>query len=240
MSFSKGQVVFFFFVVLVQFASAQTTSLREKIIPTPKDTLRLDSLSIYPASFEVWCGNEKMSSLSYHLDYATSVFSLIDPCSDSIKLRYRVLPIDLSKSYYRRDTSLIYTEKKGDRELFMMENEVSVQDVFGGAGLTKSGSISRGVTFGNNQDLGVNSTLNLELSGDITPNLKLINCDGPTNGHGWKLFKPRRCHLPLAMTLSTRVVNDWNKLLADVVDATSEACFKKLIDHHLWCKRTRE
>jgi len=174
MSFRKGQVVFFFFVVLVQFASGQTTSLREKILPTPRDALRLDTLSIYPASFEVWCGNEKMSSLSYHLDYSTSVFSMIDSCSDSIKIRYRVLPMDLSKTYFRRDTSMIYTEKKGDRELFMMQNEVSVQDVFGGSGLTKSGSISRGVSFGNNQDLGVNSTLNLELSGDITPNLKLL------------------------------------------------------------------
>ncbi len=174
MSFKKGQLVFFFFAVVTQLALGQATSLREKFILSPKDTIRLDTLSIYPSSFEVYCGQEKLSSVSYHLDHGASRFYLIEPCSDSITLRYRVLPMDLSKTYFRRDTSLIYAETKGDRELFMLQNEVSVQDIFGGSGLTKSGSISRGVSFGNNQDLGVNSTLNLELSGDIAPNLKLL------------------------------------------------------------------
>ena len=62
-----------------------------------------------------------------------------------------------------------------------------------------------------------------------------LNCDGATRGHPWKLYKPRRRRLRLPLTLSTRVVNDWNNLPAAVVEAPSEACFKRLVDHHLWC-----
>jgi hypothetical protein len=61
-----------------------------------------------------------------------------------------------------------------------------------------------------------------------------FNRDGPTRGHRWKLFKPRRLRLRPIMTLSTRVINDWNKLPGTVVDASSEARFKLLLDKMMW------
>ena len=176
---------------LLPFAvKAQHSGLRTMTV-AHADTIQLDSLSIYPNSFDIKCGGKAFSDDSYQLDYAKSQIIFLDKCDDSLQITFRVLPFDLSSPIVARDKSLIYDENKGTRERFMITSQETNADIFGGAGLNKQGSISRGISFGNNQDLGVNSTLNLELSGQIAPNLKLlasvsddnlpIQADGNTN-----------------------------------------------------------
>ena len=60
-----------------------------------------------------------------------------------------------------------------------------------------------------------------------------FNTSGPTRGHPCKLFKPRRARMNNLLTLSTRVVNDWNRLPAPIIEASTEACFKNLLDEFL-------
>jgi hypothetical protein len=153
---------------------SQASNLRIRTLAASTDTIQLDSLTIYPNSFQVFCGNQLIGYEGYFLDHTRSRFALKASCGDSIRIQYRVLPMNLGKVYGSRDTSVIYSENKGDREKYMITNTYTVSDVFGGSSISKSGSISRGISFGNNQDLGVNSILNLELAGDIAPNLKLL------------------------------------------------------------------
>lgn len=170
---------------------SQESTIRTKTIKVSKDTLTLDSLTIYPNSFQVFCGGVQLSRNEYELNYAQSKFSFTGSCGDSLKIVYRVLPMNLSRVYGARDTSLIYNENKGNKDLFLITEREKDVDFFGGSSLSKSGSISRGITFGNSQNLGVNSSLNLELEGDIAPNLKMlasisdnnipIQADGNTN-----------------------------------------------------------
>ena len=67
-----------------------------------------------------------------------------------------------------------------------------------------------------------------------------LNTDGPTRGHQHKLFKLRRLRMRMNMTLSTRVVNDWNRLPSTVIESTSEACFKTRLDNFFSAVRSQD
>lgn len=154
---------------------SQVSSLRVKTIQFSDSIIKLDTLSISPSSFSIQCkGGKLMDENDYELNFARAELKVNNVCSKGMIIKYRVFPMDLSKVYTLRDTSEVYNKTKGDRENFLITSGRNQSDLFGGTGLNKSGSISRGVSFGNNQDLGVNSTLNLELSGQIAPNLKLL------------------------------------------------------------------
>ena len=56
-----------------------------------------------------------------------------------------------------------------------------------------------------------------------------------TRGHKWKLFIHRRLRLD---PLSSRVVNLWNDLPAEVVESTTEAEFKRRLDSYFLLRTT--
>ncbi|MCO5259516.1 MAG: hypothetical protein M9916_05170 [Crocinitomicaceae bacterium] len=165
----------FLLLILINFYSfGQVSSLRVRDIPIVSDTIQLDSLSIYPESFQLFCNGEPVSKTDYLLNGATSQLIIKNRCGGAMKAEYRVFPYNLTQRYQKRDTTFIYEKLKGNQDIYMYSSASQIQDIFGGSNLNKSGSISRGISFGNNQDMGINSSLNLELSGDIGPNLKLI------------------------------------------------------------------
>lgn len=131
-------------------------------------------MSVFPYSIEIFCGNTKTELKDYTFYPSTNQLEIFSTCSDSFFVTYRVIPMNLKRIYQKRDTSLIYSQNKGDRDKFKIQGTDTYQDIFGTSGIKKNGSISRGIAFGNNQDLSINSTLNLELSGEIAPNLKIL------------------------------------------------------------------
>lgn len=152
----------------------QDNAYRQKTIAATNNVIQLDSLSIAPNSLIVRCGGEIILPYQYIVDYAKGTIQMSRLCSDELTVSYRVLPFSFAKSYQLRDTNIIYTQNKGDREKYLITPTVEPLDLMGANGLRKSGSISRGITFGNRQDLSVNSSLNLELSGYIAPNLQVL------------------------------------------------------------------
>ncbi len=171
---AKQIIVFWFVLFLSQFSMSQVNSMRIKMIKAKEIAIDFDSLSVYPSSLTVTCNGNIIPTENYTFDFNTATIQLKSVPCDSVLLSYRVFPFDLSRPYSKRDISILFNEIESDRERFLIQQNFTVDDVFGGSEINKQGSISRGVSFGNNQDLGINSSLNLELSGQISPKLKLL------------------------------------------------------------------
>ncbi|HZH87437.1 MAG TPA: hypothetical protein VFD77_08970 [Brumimicrobium sp.] len=173
-STSRIKSLLFSLLILVAVpAWGQSSNLRWKTISSSKDTLTIDSLTIYQTSFQAFCKGKQLSSADYFFDGINRKFLLKGECGDSLELRYRVFNIDFQKPVQMIDTSLIYRET-GDVREYYLSNETKSSNFFSDDGIKKSGSISRGISFGNSQDLSVNSTLNLQLSGEIANNMNIL------------------------------------------------------------------
>ncbi|MBS1546302.1 MAG: hypothetical protein JSU02_02855, partial [Bacteroidetes bacterium] len=135
-----------------------------------KDTLVLDTLGIVPGSFSLWTGTAEVPADRYVLDpYRSLLVWKGQPTADTLTARFRTMPLLLGARIRHKDREKLL-RSSGEREdaFRYVPSKGGPQDLFGTGGLNKSGSISRGILFGNNQDLSVNSTMNLELSGQLT------------------------------------------------------------------------
>jgi hypothetical protein len=158
--------------------AAQTgaaSNLRIRWIQVTSDTLVIDTLSLVPGSVHIYSEGLPIHDGGYRLDpYAGQLIWRVRPMADSVLVRYRVMPFAFGAVRRNKDPERLLSAS-GDRpDPFRYEPPKQAVDPFGMQGLNKSGSISRGVLFGNNQDLAVNSTLNLELSGRLTDRIQVL------------------------------------------------------------------
>jgi len=153
---------------------AQNSTLIQKRIQFSTDTIQFDSISIYRFNFKVEVNDVELSPKYYYLDAIKSRLLFKDTLLlNIIKLSYSYLPIDLSLPFYHKNDSIIVSDTVTDVNpfLYSVSSQNKGQDLFGASQLHKQGSISRGVTVGNTQNLSLQSTLNLQLNGKIGPDL---------------------------------------------------------------------
>ena len=94
------------------------------------------------------------------------------PLPDSLQICYRVLPLRLSAARYRRPLSLMDT-LSFRREAMRFEDFSVKEQILSTPGINKTGNLARGISFGNTQNVFVNSALNLQLEGKLTENINL-------------------------------------------------------------------
>ena len=84
-------------------------------------------------------------------------------------------PFSFNDTYYHKDPALVKTSEQTFSNPFLYKgHQNSTDEIFELGGLDKSGSITRGIGFGNNRDLSVSSSMNLQLSGKLTHNLYVL------------------------------------------------------------------
>jgi hypothetical protein len=169
----------FFIVVFLYGCFIQTqaqTNLKQKYYFVKSDTLYLDTLSLIPGTVSITSKNNPLDSSSYKINYPLKAIIFKVKPSDPIFVSYKSFPYNFEKPYYHQSTSLL------TKDLSLPLNPMTLafsgsavpNETFVSDGLNKNGSISRGISFGNNQDVVVNSSLNLQVSGKLTQEVDLL------------------------------------------------------------------
>ena len=171
MWFLRTILVAFSALVFAPLFGQNLSSLRTQQIELSSDTIQLDTLSIVPTSFTLSANGNAIDSSRYELEWYSGKLIIDQSLKDSsVAANYRVFPSLYSERSFNKDPSLIRSIRQVPQNPFNYTvKRGNTNQLFDLGTLNKSGSISRGVTIGNNQDLGVTSSLNLNLSGQLTP-----------------------------------------------------------------------
>lgn len=154
-------------------AKAQNTgndlfsNIRRRTIPVQKDSLQIDSVSVVAGSFYIQGVPDSLYYFSP--ERAILVWKRL-PDKDSVQIRYRSLPFHFYKSYAHKQThvvdshtvSHIYSYRNDQNRSLLQSNELDYR-----------GSYGRSISLGNNQDVVLNSSFNLQVNGYILDSIKI-------------------------------------------------------------------
>lgn len=164
--------------LIVLFASG----LRAQQIDTPyktlklvasRDTIVVDSVAVDPLFFKLLdAKGAEIDSSTYRMDFSRGTLIFRDSVSrppDTLTVRFLKFPKQLTKTHTLYDQSRVVP---GQSNLYSL-GESTKRRFTPFEGLNTSGSITRGVTIGNNQNAVVNSNLDLQITGKISDKVSL-------------------------------------------------------------------
>ena len=146
-----------------------------KRIYVDRDTVLVDSFSINPNSFQLYDQSKKpIDKNNYKLIPITGKVVFKNIPYDTVNFIYQPYSFDFNKEYFIHSSSLNRAKTYLDFNPIYVQNDANKIDFFEENSLNKTGSISRGLMVGNNQNFSLNSNFNLQLSGKISPEIKIL------------------------------------------------------------------
>jgi len=175
-------IFLFFFLAATGLYAQDFSNFRLKTLTPDKDTLLIDSLSLIPKSIIITtAAGLPLDTSKYRIDYAKGVLIITDPVffdnelkNKNLQITYRVFPFSLAATQRHKQPGIINRPVTGLDNPFLYKYENTTEDIFKWGTLNRSGNISRGISIGNNQDLVVNSALNLQLSGYLSDDIQVL------------------------------------------------------------------
>ncbi len=174
--FKKLFCVLVFLCFFGLFAQETNTKFLVKKAISTKDTIQIEKFSISPSYLKILDRqNQVVDSSFYKVNFQKGVLIFNEKfnfLNDSITIQYQKLPSFLTKEYSIYDTNRVVNNKSENDNLYKVSNDITKKFVpFDG--LNTSGSITRGVTVGNNQNAVTNSNLDLKITGKISDKVSI-------------------------------------------------------------------
>ncbi|HEX2684617.1 MAG TPA: hypothetical protein VHL77_11820, partial [Ferruginibacter sp.] len=146
------------------------SNLHSKTISTTEQTVKLDSLSLVPGSVVV----EGVSPYYYKVDVVNATITWLDkPGIQYVKVTYRVFPYKLNAIVSHLDYDSVRYNFLSNSPFTLRVGAKQTNPLVDFGNIRSEGSFGRGISFGNNQDAVVSSSLNLQLNGFIGDSLEL-------------------------------------------------------------------
>lgn len=184
---------FFLFGFSAAFSQEIKSTYTNKKIAFSKDTISIEKKSINKNFFKIFDKTGKeIDSTFYKVDFQKGILVFKENFSvtDSLSVSYLNYPDFITKTYSIYDKAQVVPNEAG--ELYVVKNnKLNTFKPFDG--LNSSGSITRGITVGNNQNTTVQSNLDLQITGKISDKISLrasiqdSNIPLQDNGYSQKL-----------------------------------------------------
>ncbi len=170
----RGFAVLFLCCVAWAAQTQELSNLRSKTFTVSSDTLKIDSFSLVPGQTFIYQNGVSLDTSAYTLFPFTSQLIWRRQPEGEVTIRYRVYPFAFGERKFRKDYAA-YQQSQSDFVMRPFEYKAveTTEQFFDFGTLDYNGTFSRGLQFGNNQDVVLNSQFNLQLSGEIAKDLEI-------------------------------------------------------------------
>ncbi|MES2690225.1 MAG: hypothetical protein V4658_07465 [Bacteroidota bacterium] len=193
-------------------------SYRSRTVIFTGDSLLLDTMVIARGSLLLYDGDSLLKEKQdYSVDYYSGYLKPIAVAKDKpLVVSYKTVNLDLKKPLSHKPRSLQFPALNSNRyDYGYTPSTGSSLNIFSEDGLKLNGSISRGLGFGNNQDIVLNSNLNLQMSGRLNNDIDVIAAISDENnpiqpeGNTQQLQDFDRVFIQLSKNKTTLTVGDF-------------------------------